>query len=284
MFFFPEIGRAGRLGNQLFQVAATKALALRNKSEAYLPDDIDTRVTHGQSSLLKYFKHNLPLINSNECRDLPKFYENFNDFCYVDSRIFDISGSTALVGQFESESYFIDFKEEIKKTFQCLDSIENFSIEYLNALKKEKQCDKVVGIHFRLGDADPVRNSIGWYVDYILEIKNKFFSDEDYHFLFFTGGTRQDGNDNSEDISYLRNFFSGGSISFCEVNDTIKEFCIMKHCDHLILNWRSTLSWWAGYLNTNINKKIVVPKQIPNIIYNSECLWSKDFIVYDKPI
>ena len=74
MFFFPEIGRAGRLGNQLFQVAAIKALALRNKSEAYLPDDIDTRVTHGQSSLLKYFKHNLPFINSNELNELEKYY------------------------------------------------------------------------------------------------------------------------------------------------------------------------------------------------------------------
>ena len=103
MFFFPEIGRAGRLGNQLFQVAAIKALALRNKSEAYLPDDIDTRVTHGQSSLLKYFKHNLPLIDSNECKHLPVFHEKFNDFGQVDSRIFDISGSTALIGQFESE-------------------------------------------------------------------------------------------------------------------------------------------------------------------------------------
>ena len=59
MFFFPELGRAGRLGNQLFQVAVTKALALRNKSEVYLPDDIDTRVTGGQTCLLKYFKHNI---------------------------------------------------------------------------------------------------------------------------------------------------------------------------------------------------------------------------------
>ena len=129
-----------------------------------------------------------------------------------------------------------------------------------------------------------MRRSIGWYVEYILEIKKKFFTDDNYHFLFFTGGNNQEGNDNSEDIDYLKSYFSSESISFCELNDTVKEFCIMKHCDHLVLNWRSTLSWWAGYLNTNKEKKIVVPKQVPQIVYNPESLWSKEFIIYDKPI
>ena len=103
MFFFPELGRCGRLGNQMFQLAALKALALKNNSQVYLPEDIDTRVADGQSCLLNNFKHTIPSIHLNECTYLELFREAENHLSVLDRRFFDISGSMALHGHFESE-------------------------------------------------------------------------------------------------------------------------------------------------------------------------------------
>ena len=70
MIIFPEIGRHGRLGNQMFQLATMKALALETNTECYLPNDLDEREHHGQKCLLNHFDHKLPV-------DSEGIYNNF---------------------------------------------------------------------------------------------------------------------------------------------------------------------------------------------------------------
>ena len=63
--------------------------------------------------------------------------------------------------------------------------------------------------------------------------------------------------------------------------DTIHDFSLMVNCDHLILNSTSTIGWWAGYLNKNPNKKIIVPKQnrlVGSNYVKGEQYYSKEFI------
>ena len=47
----------------------------------------------------------------------------------------------------------------------------------------------------------------------------------------------------------------------------------MTKCDHFITNSMSSIAWWAGYLNKNINKRIVAPdlgyKNFETYWYNS---------------
>ena len=95
MFIFPELGRAGRLGNQMFQLAALKALSLRNKSQAYIPDDLYNITHDGQICLLDNFKHNIPSIHPNECNHLELFKEAENHLDVLDRKFFDIIGSMA---------------------------------------------------------------------------------------------------------------------------------------------------------------------------------------------
>ena len=49
-----DIGENGRLGNQLFQYAAVKALALENNYDCVLPD-LSKKTWHGQDCLLSNF-------------------------------------------------------------------------------------------------------------------------------------------------------------------------------------------------------------------------------------
>jgi REP element-mobilizing transposase RayT len=286
MILYPELGHIGRLGNQLFQLAASIALAKKNGTDVRLPNNIYSREIHGQKCLLNNFKLTIELDTTSDFNEFHKFYDNTTELDTI-SKINDFKGApdnTLLFGHFESEQFFLEYKNEICKQYKLNDDIEEFSINYLKDLKSQVGNKEIVAIHFRLGDAGVIYDNINWFKEFIYEVIDKYFSEEKYHFLVFTGGTREI--DTESDLNYIKKIFTNKTkFSVCDINNTINELAIMKNSEHLIINWRSTFSWWAGYLNTNSNKKIVVPRLIPfndNSLFNPDFFWSKDFIQYNK--
>jgi hypothetical protein len=276
MFFFPEIGRCGRLGNQMFQLAALKALALKNNLQVYLPEDIYTRVADGQTCLLDNFKHTIPLINPSECTHLNLFTEAENHLSVLDRRFFDISGSIALHGHFESELFFKEYKEYITSMFTFTDSIEEFANEYIRSIKNKYPDKEIVAIHFRRGDYRETHETPEVFLQYIYYARNIQFNEDKYIFLLFTGGNQQKGNSNESDMNWCKQHIPNSL--FCEVNDTIKDLAIMTKCDHMILTTKSTLGWWGAYLNKNPSKKIVVPGISIGPTFNPDLFWPSEFI------
>jgi hypothetical protein len=276
MFFFPEIGRCGRLGNQMFQLAALKALALKNNLQVYLPEDIYTRVADGQTCLLDNFKHNIPLINPSECTHLNLFIEAENHLSVLDDQFFDISGSMAVRGHFESELFFKEYKEYITSMFTFTDSIEEFANEYIRSIKNKYPDKEIVAIHFRRGDYRETHETPEVFLQYIYYARNIQFNEDKYIFLLFTGGNQQKGNSNESDMNWCKQHIPNSL--FCEVNDTIKDLAIMTKCDHMILTTKSTLGWWGAYLNKNPSKKIVVPGISIGPTFNPDLFWPSEFI------
>jgi hypothetical protein len=276
MFIFPEIGRWGRLGNQMFQLAALKALSLKNKSQAYIPDDLYTRQHDGQTCLLDNFKHTIPSIDQSKCSHLELFREAENHLSVVDSRFFDISGSMALHGHFESELFFKEYKEDIKFMYTFIDSIDLIATEYIESLKQKYPTKEIVGIHFRRGDYRETHETPQVFLRYIYYARSVMFDDDKYIFLLFTGGNQQKGNSNESDMNWCKQNMP--NTLFCEVNDTIKDLAIMSKCDHMILTTKSTLGWWGAYLNKNHQKKIVVPGESIGPTFNPDIFWPKEFI------
>jgi len=276
MFVFPELGRCGRLGNQMFQLAALKALALKNNSQVYIPEDIDTRVADGQSCLLNNFKHNIPSINPNNCTHLELFREAQNHLEVLDRRFFDISGSIALHGHFESEHFFKDYKNDIISMYTFVDSIDAFSTDYIESIKQRYPNKEIVGIHFRRGDYRETHETPQVFLRYIYYAQNVEFNDNKYIFLLFTGGNQQKGNSNESDMNWCKQHIPNSL--FCEVNDTIKDLAIMTKCDHMILTTKSTLGWWGAYLNKNPSRKIVVPGVSIGPTFNPDLFWPAEFI------
>jgi hypothetical protein len=278
---FPNIGREGRLGNVMFQYAAIKAMAIEKGVRPQLPWNIDEREHHGQRCLLKYFKHTAIPFTEEEAVTFQGIEYHFPGEDEVVNRehYLSLPLPIKLSGHPESELFFKKYAAEIKKEFEFVDEIEEYSKKYIQAIRERKGSVEIVGIHIRRGDRDIVDLYTPWFRVFIGYVLENIFKDSNYMFLVFTGGAHANNNDNSSDIEWCKQNLSIDSrIEFCEVNDTIKDLAIMTKCDHMILTLRSTLSWWGAYLNKNPTKKIIVPKKIVGMPFFPEIYWSDEFI------
>ena len=251
---FQNLGIHGRLGNVLFQFAATKALALHNGCETVLPPDIDTRCHDGKECLLKYFKLKTQKADWDTWNSFKG--KNYTDNNYEE--FWDLTPPVSLFGQFESEKYFTKYKKEILDELQFNDDVEEFSNKYLNDILEKTSCKQIVGVHFRFGDYEMAYTNPSWVIEFYNNVKDTYFNSEEYAFLIFAGGNRENSVNDIERCKEVIN--SNTNVIFCELNNPIKELCIMKNCNHMILTSRSTISWWGGFLNRKENKLIIVPK------------------------
>jgi hypothetical protein len=277
MILFPEVGRCGRLGNQLFQISSSLALAYKHNTDFFLPHDIYERVHDGQQCLLKHFVNNIKMLPNEVIPQTTRFQEELSVSKKIDTRYFELGTNVSLHGFFESEQYFEEYKERIKSVFQFEESIDNFSTNYINVLKSLHNDAEIVGIHFRRGDYHEPQKDPGMFFRFAQQAITEYFQDKPYIFLIFSGGNKENS---GEDIEYCKEMFSiskDHTIVFCELKDTIRELSIMTNCDHMILTTKSTLGWWGAYLNKNKDKKIIVPKEYIGPEYNSETLWPKEF-------
>ena len=99
---------AGGLGNQLFQIAAIHALALRNNGESAFNFGFCHTPNQGNPST-KYKDAILSKVNDMDFRIYIKYGYNETDFGYEELHYVN---DTMFTGYFQSEKYFKDFKEE----------------------------------------------------------------------------------------------------------------------------------------------------------------------------
>ena len=86
----------------------------------------------------------------------------------------------------------------------------------------------------------------------------KHFENQKVKFLVFTGGSRT--GDDKDDILWAKKTFKKDNFYVSETNDPMKDFAMIMSCDHNITCHLTTFGWWAAYLNTNPNKKVIAPK------------------------
>jgi hypothetical protein len=278
MIIFPELGQKGRLGNVLFQYAATKALALERGVESKLPWDIDTRVWHNQPCLLKHFKITDSRYSPSELAQVKNSYVLPGDYQQRNYEEFwRLPVNTKLYGHFESEFYFKRHSEEVRKQLEFNDDIETHAKEYLEKVRC-KYDGEIVAVHIRRRSDDILdKDSTDANINFINESITTYFP-TNCIFLVFCGGSRE--NTTKDDITRYRQYLPSDKFIFCEIDDTIRELCIIKNCDHAIGYEYSTFFWWGAYLNKNINKRIIVPKKLSpgGTPFNPDVFWSDDFI------
>ena len=245
MITHKSIGYSGRLGNQMFQYATLKAIALKNHYEFTLPnhtqikpdgcfDFTNNKWIEFKLDLFDGFDIICPISNNTLLNQYQEQSFNF------EPEIFSISDNTSIEGYFQSYKYFDNFKQEILKDFTFKPSILD------KCLKEISKHLNPVATHIRRGDY--VNHPSFWNItpEYIQEAFN-YFTDDEYTFLIF-----------SDDIEWCKQIFPEGVI-FVEGNNQFEDLCLMSLCDHNIIS-NSSYSWWGAYLNQNTNKKVIAPK------------------------
>jgi hypothetical protein len=268
MITFLELGRHGRLGNQLFQYAALKSIALKNGYECKIPNP-EGMDWHGQQCLLSEFNIESGFLTQEDIDSLTNtavepsvdwFFEPF----------FSIRDNTNIHGYFQSTFYFQDFKEQICKELTPKKEYMDYATKYLESLKTDDS--EIVSIHLRRGDnsdgtnkgyltfygEDNIYDENSVYGKYITEALTHF-ENKKVKFLVFTGGSRT--GDDKDDILWAKNTFKKDNFLVSESNDPMKDFALMMSCDHNITCHLTTFGWWAAYLNKNPSKTVIAPKR-----------------------
>jgi hypothetical protein len=225
----------GGLGNQLFQIATTTALALRNNDFACF--DIDG--------------HRIGLQGRNASNYKTNIYRNLLDHKLDTDIIFNQNGhhyeeipyqeNLKLIGYFQSEKYFEDYKEYILKLFEPTEEILQYINEKYGDILNKNTCSINVrhGDYLRFPNHHPIC-SMEYYETAISHFNGTTF-------LVF-----------SDNINWCKNNFIGDNFIFIEGEKDYVDLYLISMCKNNIIA-NSSFSWWGSWLNKNENKKIIAP-------------------------
>jgi hypothetical protein len=249
----------GGLGNMLFQIAVAYSVSLRDNKKM-ICDTRDMVIPHKPYT---FYTDNIfrKIKFTNEIPN--QTYVGEHGFQY--SPIPKINGNIKLIGYFQSEKYFIDYKNELLDLFEIDKKTESKLSEKYDNIINQETCS----IHVRRGDylAHPNHHpiqSISYYKDSIEIIG------EEKHFVIFSDDIKWC----EENFNYLKNkTFVSGNLDYEDLH-------LMSMCKHNIIA-NSTFSWWGAWLNRNINKKVIIPSKwfgVSNSHFNTNDLYCDKWI------
>lgn len=224
---FDLLGQLGRLGNQLFQIAATIGAARRSHCACTFPD----------WPYEAYFA-GLP---RDPGRPPPRPPLMEKSYLY---QPLDIVQTCHLVGYFQSEKYFAHCAGEIRRALAPREPLRAQLEARFSAVLALHPC----AIHVRRTDyiANPGYADLG-HGDYY-ERAMSVFGRETLFLLF------------SDDLAWCRRRFweHRQRIMFVEGLTEIGDFFLMSACAHQIIA-NSSFSWWAAWLNASPSKRVIAP-------------------------
>lgn len=180
-------------------------------------------------------------------RDIRKStcYCQENHFCF-NPCFYDHKPPIYFIGTWPNLDYFYDIQDKIKKEFTLKPSVLN-SPRLQYELSKVKNAESVA-IHIRMGDyinSDLFVCDARYYEQAITLMKLLVPS---ARFFIF-----------SDEKEKAKNFLRMTEKTYNVKGQTdIEDFYLMSQCKHIIMP-NSTFSWWAAFLNPNINKRIICP-------------------------
>jgi len=226
MITFSKLEKKGHLGNQLFQIASTMGIAIKNNKEFGYP-----KWSYNDS-----FTKSLPLIQNLEWIALKEKQFHY-DTVELDTKNYDLEG------WFQSEKYFdID---SVKSYFQFESSLlTNLKIKYKDAFAK-----KTILISIRRGDFVDHVDYFQLPIQYYIQALTSNFPDWSNSSLIIL----------SDDIEYCKYHFSFlENAFFANQLSAIEQLALSSMCDDFIIS-NSTFSWWCAWLGEKENSKIIRP-------------------------
>ena len=276
----------GGLGNQLFQLFTVIAYSIEHNKTVVLPyvDKLHVgtvRNTYWETFLmgLKHLTtYNSNIHETNESLLKMQLYKESN-FHYT--QIPKLNARTLLFGYYQSYKYFEKYRNILLHMIQFKDHLNNTKHEYSHLFTDTDTDTDIISVHFRFADYKNIQEShpildIQYYYNALCNIC--ISNNKKYRILYFC--QECDNDDVSQIISTLSNQFP--ELEFVKVDDSIqdwKQLLIMSLCNHNIIA-NSTYSWWAAWLNMNMNKIICYPNRWfgPALSHDIKDLFPSDWI------
>ena len=255
----------GGLGNQMFQFAAGYSIAKKNNVKLSLDlGRFNRRQDHNGFELQEIFDIcskvnflnnpiNFGFINFKEIlNNVDITFHNFKEPHYhYTNKILDIPKRSLLNGYWQSELYFKDYTQEIRKIFNFSKQLDKKNSLVANVINQNNS----ISIHVRRGDYLLKTNhnhnvDLKEYYLTAIEKTAKFFDNPKY-FIF-----------TDDPLWVAKNFTLNYSFTVVDINrgtDSFYDMHLMSLCKcNIIAN--SSFSWWGAWLNNKEDKIIYAPK------------------------
>ncbi len=240
----------GGLGNQMFQYAMARRLALKHQTALKLD------ITAFQTYRLRFYE--LGCFNiaqtfaaSDEKQSLTLIKEPHFHFT---RRALKYPDNVYIEGYWQSEKYFKDIESTIRQEFKVKEEPAGLNKEIGNEIRTTNS----ISIHVRRGDyvSNPVTNkyhgvcSRDYYQSCINGLVSRVSDPRFYVFSDAPEWTRENFS-----LSYPVRFVTHNG-----VEKAYEDLRLMSLCKHNILA-NSSFSWWAAWLNENPDKIVLAPKR-----------------------
>ena len=252
-----KINLKGGLGNQLFQYALGRHLAIIHKTSlmfdinSFTDDPLREYRLNAFNIFGQPDKASLNPIRHFFRRKFGAIKENGFEF---QPEILKTPDNSFLDGYWQSEKYFSAIQEIIRSDLTLINPIP----QDLIPLKNKITSSNSVSIHVRRGDYDSNPTTTAFHglcsIDWYKNAANEFTkTNEEFHFFIF-----------SDDYDWVKeNLRLDSPTTFIKPSangDEAQDMYLMSLCKHNIIA-NSSFSWWAAWLNLNKSKKVIAPKR-----------------------
>lgn len=259
----------GGLGNQMFQYATAFAISRRTKQELIvdISDALNykvhplrltelscTCIYEDRSFFLEKYLYSSIIPHLIRKAIMPGYYIE-KDLLY-DNGIDCSSYGKKIVGYFQSEKYFSDYRKDLINEFKPKAEFNQYQTEMRNLIRQNQSCS----VHIRRGD----------YISNISANNTHGVCSSEY----FAKAIRYFESNRIANSNFTLFVFSD-DIEWCEKNITFPyrtvfvqgddervelDMWLMSLCNHNIIS-NSSFSWWGAWLNENTDKKVIAPQQ-----------------------
>lgn len=255
---------SGGLGNQMFQYAFGQSLQKRKNIEVKYKLNFDGLVNRkfeldnfnisgkliGDEEFGSFWRDKEGVITKTRNR-FSRYYKKSivrEQHYHYDSNLFSVPSNCMIEGHFQSEKYFIDIASDIRTEFSFKTPLGGENAIQAESIKKTNS----VSLHIRRGDYLKIPLFPVYGLEYYQKAINWILQvvTEPVFYIF------------SNDHDWCRKNIPIDNPTYFVSHNTEEnpyfDLYLMSLCKHNIIA-NSSFSWWAAWLNTNTNKRIIAP-------------------------
>lgn len=276
----------GGLGNQLFQYAAARCLALRLGTKLRLNTNFYRGEQRGES--FAAYRRSFQLSQFRVCAKeasqaeleaflgserpmslLSRLRNHMNGMRRFPPRVVhedrltspetfhSLPNNSYLKGYWQDPLYFACIRSALLRELTVRDPrIRRFADQVIRQFQQDGQ--EVVGVHMRAGDVQYANDLLNrpdavpyvpMSLDYFLTAIGRF--PENCVFVICS--------DSAQDQLEWEKRLPGRRVVVSPGKSDLEDFALLQRCDHLIIS-NSTFSWWPAWLNSSSARRVIAPR------------------------